>query len=138
MAHLPRRQGIRMVGNGARNADCVKHLLIVAPEGAAVVDPGSVPGDARPAGEPPGVATGLFRSMTGRAKADGPSDPADSLCQADGNACRCSAGERLIWHSARSADGFKIQHYWSPKCRCCAIECWRQRSAERLRGVMPV
>ena len=81
-----------------------------------------------------GITAYVPKPMTSGAKADGRFNNDAFIYDAEKNQYICPAGEALIWRYSNVEKGLTLHHYWSSKCRGCAMKprCTSNRCARLL------
>lgn len=69
-----------------------------------------------------GITAYVPKPMTSGAKADGRFNNDAFIYDAAKNEYICPAGEALIWRYTNVEKGLTLHHYWSSKCRGCAMK----------------
>ena len=88
----------------------------------AVADRGYFNGEEILACEQAGICVTLPKPMTSGAKSEGRFGKQDFVYLPGKDVYRCPAGEHLKWWYDRLEDGKVLRHYWTTKCRDCAVK----------------
>ena len=64
----------------------------------------------------------LPKPMTSGPEARGRFGKQDFVYLSDEDACRCPAGEKLIYHYTNEENGQQLRRYWTNACRDCALK----------------
>lgn len=97
----------------------------------AVADLGYFSGEEILACERVGITVTLPKPLTSGAKAEGRSGKQDLVYDAEANAYRCPAGERLPYRYTNVEVGLTLKHYWTTACGGCAIKARCTLAKER-------
>lgn len=69
-----------------------------------------------------GITALVPKTITSNATADGRFGKAHFIYDAQNNAYRCPAGERLMWRFSSLEGGLKVHRYWSSSCKQCVFK----------------
>ena len=87
-----------------------------------LADRGYFSGEEILACEQDGITVTLPRPLTSGAKADGRFGKQDFVYEAEADAYRCPAGERLPYRYTNVEGGLTLRRYWTTACQSCAIK----------------
>ena len=89
---------------------------------SVLADRGYFSGEEILACEQVGITVTLPRPLTSGAKADGRFGKQDFVYEAEADAYRCPAGERLPYRYTNVEGGLTLRRYWTTACQGCAIK----------------
>jgi transposase len=89
---------------------------------SVLADRGYFSGEGILACEQVGITVTLPRPLTSGAKADGRFGKQDFVYEAEADAYRCPAGERLPYRYTNVEGGLTLRRYWTTACQGCAIK----------------
>jgi len=96
-----------------------------------VADRGYYEGQQIKACEDAGITVTLPKPQTSGSKAEGRFGKQDFVYEADADAYRCPAGERLPYRFTGEEDGKKLRRYWTSACKTCAMKSQCTTGPER-------
>jgi transposase len=96
-----------------------------------LADRGYFSGEEILACEREGITVTLPRPLTSGAKADGRFGKQDFIYEAEADAYRCPAGERLSYRYTNVERGLTLKRYWTTACGRCAIKARCTPAPER-------